>query len=237
MSRQTIQTWRQVVFATIVLAFIGATVGTAFGMVRTKSDADDRHASEHAPQPAVSPSVTPSSAGQAEQVANQSSGGPTTDAGNATGQNTNQNQNQNENRCKVPNVIGYHEADARKKLTDCGLKIGEVRYGCDEQAEAGKVTWQSPDGGNMADRGSKASLLVQGVKVPSVIGQYWADAKASLEHLGFKVTVNNPQSGSSGGSVSAQNPSSGCLKAGSTITITVGTTTTTSTSPSAPAGA
>src|SRR5262249_44199049 len=150
-----------------------------------------------------SPSATPSAsdAGTAEQVANQTTSGPTSNTGNTTDQN-----NQNQNRCKVPQVIGYQEGDARKKLTDCGLKIGEVRYSCDEQTEAGKVTWQSPDGGNWADRGAKASLLVQGVKLPSVIGQYWGDAKGTLEHLGLTVKVNNPQSGSSGGAVSAQNP-------------------------------
>jgi len=229
MPAQSVQTWRQILFAAIVLTFIGATVGTAFGMVRTSNAASER-ASQHASQPGVSPSASASpsvSPGTADQVSDQTATNP-----DNTGTGAGTTQTQNTNRCKVPKVIGWKEADARKKLTDCGLTINQVKYLCEEQTEAGKVLWQSPDADNTVDRGGKASLNVQGVLVRNVVGQYYGDAKSMLEHDGFKVNINNLQPGASGGSVSAQNPAANsCQKWGSTVTITVGTKTTTSSAP------
>jgi hypothetical protein len=232
MPGHTSQTMRQIVFATIVLAFLGATVGTAFGMVRTSRD-DGSQSARQGSQPGVSPSVTTTpSGGTAEQVADQ------TNTGTNTGANTDAGTGQTErpNHCKVPKVITLKEDEARKKLTDCGLAKGDVKYTCDEQTEPGKVVWQSLEPGAWAERGTKVSIKVQGVTVPDVIGQYHGDAKGMLEHAGLKVTVNNNQPGASGGAVTAQSPAGhSCVKVGATVTITVGTATTPTPSNSATA--
>ncbi len=227
-------TLRHLLLAAAVLAFFGATVGTAFGMTTSSSD-DKRHTTaQHASQePPASPSGAPQSAEQ------QAATGDQTGADNAGTQDTNPGNGNptTTQKVSVPWVTNQNESYARDKIKDAGLTVGQVKYVCVDGKDPGTVTDQSPNGDTQATKNSKVSLKVQGVKVQNVVGVYHADAKSQLEHDGLKVVEKDLQPGDAGGAVSAQNPSGGsCVKPGATVTITVGTTTDPSTSPSADAG-
>jgi serine/threonine-protein kinase len=228
---QSVRTWRQVLFAAIVLAFLGAAVGTAFGMVRVSST-DPSRVTQRGSQPAVTPSPSPS---------------PSPSSGPSTQETTGPNDGGGETRttdpvdCLVPKVIGSNEHYARKKLADtCGLTV-DVKYTCTDQAEAGKVLNQMPAADSRVKRNSKATLTVRSdlVAVPNVVGQAKDYAKSTLEQAGFKVSVvsPSPQPGSTlTNKVASQNPAANsCQKAGSTVTITIGVERTGTTTPSPPA--
>jgi serine/threonine-protein kinase len=211
---------RHLLLAVAVLAFFGATVGTAFGM--TSSSSNDRHTTaQHASQP-------PSTAPSADQSAQEAATGDQTGQTNTTGQNgqtdpnTNsghQNGNGNNNgtttvKVTVPWVKDQNETYARNKLKDAGL-VAWVKYVCVDGVDPGVVTEQSPNGDTQADKDSKVSLKVQGVKVPSVVGATKSDATSQLEQAGLKVSAKGGD-----GAVTKQSPSAGsCVKQGSTVTI------------------
>ena len=228
---------RHLLLAVAVLAFFGATVGTAFGM--TSSSSSDRHTTaQHGSQP---PSPTPSGD---QQSAQEAASGDQTGATN-TGQNgqtdpnaNNGSQNGNGNtngstpvKVTVPWVKNQNESYARDKVKGVGLTPW-VKYVCVDGVDPGVVTEQSPDGDTQADKGSKVTLKVQGVTVPSVVGATKSDATSQLEQAGFKVSAKGGD-----GAVTKQSPSGGsCVKQGSTVTITADSTTSTDPSPSPASG-
>jgi len=226
---------RHLLLAVAVLAFFGATVGTAFGM--TSSSSNDRHATaQHGSQP---PSPTPSGDQQsAQEAASGDQTGPDTtgqngqtdpNANNGNGSQTGNGNNNGTTTVKVtvPWVKDQNESYARDKLKNAGLTAW-VKYVCVDGVDPGVVTEQSPNGDTQADKGSKVTLKVQGVKVPSVVGTTKSDATSQLEQAGFKVSAKGGD-----GAVTKQSPGGdSCVKQGSTVTITADSTTTTSPSAS-----
>ena len=230
---------RHLLLAVAVLAFFGATVGTAFGMTSSSSP-DKRTTSQHATQ-----GPSPSASGdQGDQAAQDASSGDQTGTGTDADQNGQDGQNgqtgQNgtqTTKVTLPWVKDQNETYARNKIKDAGL-TAQVKYVCQDGVDPWTVVDQSPNGDTQANKGSKVQLKVQGIKVRNVVGTYHADAKSQLESDGLKVVEKDAQSGDAGGAVSKQSPAGGsCVKPGTTVTITVGTTTTDpSTSPSPASG-
>lgn len=221
------QAWKRVVFVAVVLTFLGASAGVAFGLARPSARpvADQRH--DTAAAAAVPSGGAQQRSGDASPVtpgpSAASSGDGTGDTSGNTGGNTNGGNGTTTTKVSVPGVNGLAESDARTQLKNKGLGV-TVKYSCDGSADPGKVGYQNPYSGTSVGKGTKVALTVGGVQVPDVTGQDHADGRSQLEALGLKVSENDPQSGTAGGAVSRQGPSGGsCVKPGSTVTLWVGT--------------
>ncbi len=128
----------------------------------------------------------------------------------------------------VPNVVGLSQADATTQIESAGLKV-RVTEEYDDNAPAGQVTEQSPDGGVTVDSNTVITITVskgkQTVEMPNVVGMTETDATDELEDLGLRVTVNNAPDAANVGKVIAQDPAMGAvLSPGTRVTITVGVT-------------
>jgi serine/threonine-protein kinase len=195
--------WVKVVLAAVVLAMVGAGVGTAYGLAR---DDQDDPATRADPTPTVTITGSSSEPTPSECSSGCPSAGPT----------------QGARTVSVPHVVGHNEADARQAVRDRGLNP-QVRYACSSSGTVGAVTAQSPQGNSQVKVGNNVSLDVRGATVPDVMGQYHGDARHALEEAGFTVEINNRQPGTAGGGVTGQNPGAhACVKHGSSVKITVG---------------
>ena len=126
----------------------------------------------------------------------------------------------------VPDVTKLSEQDATKTLTDLGFVVS-VRRDFDDTVAMGLVIRQSPDPQTKLAEGAKVTITVSKgpppVGVPNVVGQAAADAKATLEALGFKVKQKNDFSTSvpKGDVISTDPPAGESAPKGSKITMTV----------------
>jgi beta-lactam-binding protein with PASTA domain len=129
---------------------------------------------------------------------------------------------------EVPDVVGLDQAAAKKALEDVGLAVGEVTQKQTADAEPGMVLEQAPAAATQANQGTTVDFVVAAaalVKVPNVVGQTQADAKATLEAAGLKVgEVTEKESTSvAPGVVSKQSPDAGSnVDGGSAVTLEVG---------------
>ena len=129
---------------------------------------------------------------------------------------------------EVPDVVGFDQAAATKALEDAGLTVGKVTQKQTADAEPGVVLEQSPAAAEQTDQGTAVDLVVAVaalVKIPNVVGQTQADAKATLEAAGLKVgEVTEKESTSvAPGVVSKQSPDAGSdVDGGSAVTLEVG---------------
>ncbi|MEU6930216.1 Stk1 family PASTA domain-containing Ser/Thr kinase [Streptomyces sp. NPDC046385] len=128
---------------------------------------------------------------------------------------------------KVPNLKGVPLADARKRLTDEGLAPGVVTYAFSRAVAQGAVISSDPEPGTERAPDSAIALVVSKgapIDVPDVTGESVADATATLQDAGLKVTVaperiNSPEDA---GTVAAQSLAESSRAAkGDTITLTV----------------
>ncbi|MGI5338967.1 Stk1 family PASTA domain-containing Ser/Thr kinase [Streptomyces sp. CA-181903] len=95
----------------------------------------------------------------------------------------------------VPPVVGQQFDAAKKQLEDNGFKVS--RKDVDNDAPAGQVTDQSPQGSTAASPGSTVELTVskgpQDVDLPNLANMTLKDAKKALEDAGLKVgTIMGP---------------------------------------------
>lgn len=123
---------------------------------------------------------------------------------------------------RVPNLVGLDEQSARSRLLDANLNPA-VNATCNVSESNDKVLAQDPPPGTELEEGSTVTLSVnKTAKVPNVIGQSEASAKAELEAAGFKVEIiENDQPGDHD-EVIKQDPSAGNIACkGDTVTITV----------------
>lgn len=136
-----------------------------------------------------------------------------------------------ENHHQVPTVKGLARAAAEQRLKDSGFSAKVVeRTG---QQAAGTVIDSEPRSGTDAEEGSGVTLYVsksaQDLVVPRVIGLSEADARARLEHAGFRVgTTAAVSSSAPSGSVVGSRPSTGAKAPTSqpvTLQVSDGTTT------------
>ncbi|MGJ9402431.1 Stk1 family PASTA domain-containing Ser/Thr kinase [Arthrobacter sp. KK5.5] len=123
----------------------------------------------------------------------------------------------------VPDVVGKPAGEATEILESAGLKVEKTEEKFNRAVPAGAVVSQSPGNGKL-DRGSAVSLTVSKgprmVEVPNFVGNQLDQAQAELERLGFEVVVETPL-GNFFGTVRSQDPESGRVEEGSTITLVV----------------
>nr|WP_297428178.1 Stk1 family PASTA domain-containing Ser/Thr kinase [uncultured Actinotalea sp.] len=124
----------------------------------------------------------------------------------------------------ILSVVGVEANAARQQLEADGLVV-EQREDFSEEYPAGVVMAQDPPPGTEGFRTDTVTITVsQGpplVEVPNLVGQQFADARATLERLGF-VVVREDVLGGFFGTVRSQDASPGStLPKGSTITLAV----------------
>jgi eukaryotic-like serine/threonine-protein kinase len=130
----------------------------------------------------------------------------------------------------VPNLTGLTEDAARAELERAGLQLGGVSTAESDAVAPGRVISQNPGRGTTVARGASVSIVLaiepepDTISVPSVIGNFAADAQAKLSNLGFLVTSDTASSGQPAGVVISQTPSAGTeVERGSRVVITVST--------------
>ena len=129
-------------------------------------------------------------------------------------------------KTKVPKVIGMKQDEAVKALEDAKLKV-EVVEEPSKKVQEGYVISQETDADTETLAGETVKIHVStGVEkatVPDVIGNSEADAKKSLEALGFVVATTTAEDSSKAtGVVLKQSIDSGkSVEKGTSITITV----------------
>ena len=131
-------------------------------------------------------------------------------------------------RYPVPSLVGMTVAAAKVALTEVRLKVGKQTDVWHESIEAGQVVSSAPTTGTSAKPGTPVDLTVSKgpapVKIVSVVGKTFDEAKAYYEGLQLTVArapedVFNTKIPA--GAVAAQDPKSGTLGRGGTITLTV----------------
>ena len=128
----------------------------------------------------------------------------------------------------VPNVIQRPLEDAEEKLSEAGLATGTVTEEFSEDVPAGQVLAQVPGADADLRRGTPVDLTVSKgpapVEVPSVAGKSEQEAVKLIKEAGLEAAVSPERVNSTDvpkGSVAAQNPASGLLERGGTVTLTI----------------
>ncbi len=127
----------------------------------------------------------------------------------------------------VPDVTGLTPQDAQAKLTadGWGFAQGQETIEVEDTNKVGKIAQQNPQAGVKAAKGAVVTVLLgkgpDTVQLGDVTGQPVADATATLEGSGFKVTTKEADSGEDQGQVLSQSPNPGRVAKGATITLTV----------------
>ncbi|KQR79077.1 protein kinase [Arthrobacter sp. Leaf337] len=128
----------------------------------------------------------------------------------------------------LPGMSGKSLHEAKTQLNGAEMALGTVTETYSETEPAGTVLAQDPAAGTPARRGTPVSLTVskgpEPIPVPDVRGQEQGAAVKALEAAGLKAaispgTVNDKKVPK--GAVVAQDPSSGTLTRGDTVTLTV----------------
>jgi eukaryotic-like serine/threonine-protein kinase len=127
---------------------------------------------------------------------------------------------------EVPDVTGQQFASAAKELQDRGFKVQRNDQVTDNE-DPGTVLKQSPGANQKIDKGSTVTLAVakepQQVEVTDVTGETQDAAVQRLTKDGLEVEIVEQAvpTQEDDGHVIAQNPQSGKVKRGSTVTLTV----------------
>jgi serine/threonine-protein kinase len=128
----------------------------------------------------------------------------------------------------LPELAGKTLDEAKTALNAAGMALGQIVETFDESAPAGTVLAQAPPSGTQVRHGTPVDLTVskgpQPIPVPDVRGQEQGDAVQAIEAAGLKAVVASetvfdrtvPK-----GAVVAQDPASGNLTRGGTVTLTV----------------
>ncbi|MFF7263102.1 Stk1 family PASTA domain-containing Ser/Thr kinase [Streptomyces sp. NPDC008159] len=125
---------------------------------------------------------------------------------------------------KAPNFVGQTEKEARQAANNVDLKVTTTQKACENQ-KTGNVCSQNPAADAPVKKGDTIALVISTgapkVSVPDVTGLQFNEAKAQLEDKGFEVERKNEESDRKPGVVISQDPDSGKLEKGSTVTLTV----------------
>ncbi|MDQ0617904.1 Stk1 family PASTA domain-containing Ser/Thr kinase [Arthrobacter globiformis] len=128
----------------------------------------------------------------------------------------------------VPQLTGKTLDASKEALNGAEMALGKVTGKFDEEVPAGTVLGQAPAAGTPVRHGTPVSLTVskgpQPIPVPDVRGQDQDEAFRSIEAAGLKAVVadetvhdkNVPK-----GAVVSQEPASGNLTRGQTVTLTI----------------
>ncbi len=127
----------------------------------------------------------------------------------------------------VPKLVGMTREEAEKALEEANLEV-EVVEETSRTVEEGYVISQEVEANSEAYAGDTVTIHVStgtGIKqvtVQNVVGQTEANAKATLEGQGLKVTVNYVDATSDDGKVTKQSVTGGTtVDEGTTVTLTV----------------
>ncbi|MDX2932465.1 Stk1 family PASTA domain-containing Ser/Thr kinase [Streptomyces ipomoeae] len=127
---------------------------------------------------------------------------------------------------KAPNFVGQTEAEAKQSAENVDLKVTTTKDECEDQ-KTGNVCSQDPKADTEVKKGDTISLVISTgapkVAVPDVQGLQFDEAEAQLKEKGFEVEKKTEESDRTAGIVIGQDPSSGKLEKGSTVTLTVAT--------------
>jgi serine/threonine-protein kinase len=124
----------------------------------------------------------------------------------------------------VPDLSGATEAQARARLVDAGLTLGDVTQVDDSTEPAGTVVGQNPSAGTTVPPDTAVSLQVSSgrVTVPNVVGLSLSQAQSALADRGLESTSTFRESSEfAQGTVLEQNPRDGLVDQGSTIELVV----------------
>ncbi|WP_251024500.1 Stk1 family PASTA domain-containing Ser/Thr kinase [Arthrobacter sp. ISL-65] len=128
----------------------------------------------------------------------------------------------------LPQLTGKTLDASKEALNGAEMALGKVTGKFDEEVPAGTVLGQAPAAGTPVRHGTPVSLTVskgpQPIAVPDVRGQDQDEAFRSIEAAGLKAVVadetvhdkNVPK-----GAVVSQEPASGTLTRGQTVTLTI----------------
>ena len=128
----------------------------------------------------------------------------------------------------LPELTGKTLDEAKTTLNGAEMALGPITETFDEKAPAGTVLAQAPRSGNPVRHGTPVGLTVskgpQPIPVPDVRGQEQDAAVKALEAAGLKAVVapepvNDKKVPE--GAVVAQDPASGNLTKGGTVTLTI----------------
>ena len=125
---------------------------------------------------------------------------------------------------EVPDVRGESSTDAVAALTEAGLRANVHQV--PSEKEEGTVTAQDPPPGRKIPKGEAVRINVSSgpkpVQVPSVVGQSFEDASATLNGQGFAVRRRDVDSNEAAGVVVAQDPAPGAsVPRNSSVTLSV----------------
>jgi len=126
---------------------------------------------------------------------------------------------------EVPSVIGFTEAEARSRLLNEGLEVGEVTTEISDD-EPGTVIRQNPEARSLVQEGQEVDLViaraVPRVEVPPVVGLDQDAAVAALEDARLLANIVPEESTEPLGTVIRQEPVAGEeVERGSEVTIYV----------------
>ncbi len=129
---------------------------------------------------------------------------------------------------KVPPLLAKTEKEARDRLADAGLDVGEVKEAYSDTVERGKVIATDPEAGaRIRGNGSVSLTISQGpetVRVPDLDGYALDKARSLLEDEGLKPGMTTREFSESvpAGSVISTEPGKGTkVRAGSAVALTV----------------
>ncbi|MEJ7824125.1 MAG: Stk1 family PASTA domain-containing Ser/Thr kinase [Solirubrobacteraceae bacterium] len=128
----------------------------------------------------------------------------------------------------VADVVGDGRRAARRTLMKAGFKVGDDRLTASDSVAKDRVIAQSPSGGSSARRGATITLDISSgpelVNVPDVVGKSDDDARTTLQNAGLDVKISEKEDEEEDpGTVLAQDPASGQIARGETVTLTVAT--------------
>ncbi len=125
----------------------------------------------------------------------------------------------------VPNVVGMSDDAAQSALKDAGLKV-TATYQYNDDVDSGKVVSQSVSSGTKVSTGTTVNIVVSNgsnkVQVENFVGTYeenlleWADENGLKTNMSKSEYTDDPRYPE--GTIIAQDPSSGSVSKGSTIT-------------------
>ncbi|MCA6094440.1 PASTA domain-containing protein, partial [Streptomyces sp. SCA3-4] len=130
-------------------------------------------------------------------------------------------------RSEVPNVAGMPFDDAKRKIEEQGLAVGDVGRQFSGETAKDSVLSTEPGPGTQLRPGSTVALVVskgRPLNVPDVTGLSVADATNALRGAGLQVKVADTEvfSPRDKGTVAEQSPARGARAAeGDTVTVTV----------------
>ena len=128
----------------------------------------------------------------------------------------------------LPDLTGKTLDEAKAALNGAQMALGPITETFDEKAPAGTVLAMAPRSGNPVRHGTPVGLTVskgpQPIPVPDVRGQEQRAAVDALQGAGLKAVVAPEQVNDKNvpkGAVVAQDPASGNLTRGGTVTLTI----------------